>query len=302
MEIEWLYCYLRNSKGLQDIDWAEEAAVAEELGYQTHSFDFEHFIEGSPEMALENLPDGRGQTLVYRGWMLPEDEYAELESELSSRGYVLQTSSYQYIGALSLPNYFELVEDLTPPALWTWEPDIEGAWELAKSLGPGPKIVKDHIKSAKEAWLEACFVPADADFAQFKSICEELMERRGELFEKGFVVRPFVPLKQLGTSWLGSPFFDEYRLVFWKGEIVLADAYFDLSGELPDFSKFKILNERIDSPFFVADIARTEKEELILIEINDGGVAGLPPLSHPLDFYQAVAMAEGDLEEADEFY
>ena len=68
------------------------------------------------------------------------------------------------------------------------------------------------------------------------------------------------------------------------------------------FSKFEILGDRIDSSFFVADIARTEDGELVLIEINDGGVAGLPPLSHPIDFYSAVAIAEGDLDEADEFY
>ena len=302
MEIEWLYCFLQRSEALQDINWAEEAEVAEELGYTTHSFDFDHFLEGSFEAALDGMPDGRGQTLVYRGWMMKEDEYADFESEMSSRGYVLQTNAYQYIDTLSLPTYFETIEDLTPPALWTWEADIESAWEMAQSLGPGPKIVKDHIKSAKEAWLEACFVPEDADYSQFKGICEELMERRGELFEKGFVVRPFVPLKQLGASWMGFPIFDEYRLIFWKGEMILADAYSDLSGKLPDFSKFKTLGDRIDSPFFVADIARTEAGELILIELNDGGVAGLPPLSHPIDFYQAVAAAEGDIEKGEEIF
>jgi len=295
--IEWLYCWLRTAERAQDIDWRLEAEVAEELGYTCHSFDYESFLEEDPEV-FESLPPGEGQTLVYRGWMMSEEDYERLESEISDRGYVLQTAAHQYSHLVSLPNYHDEVAHLTPGAVWTCDPDIEEAWELAKTLGPGPYIVKDHMKSAKEAWLEACFVPKDAKFSKFKRICEELMERRGTSFANGFVVRPFVPLVQLGAHWLGYPVFEEYRLIFWKGEIILADRYHgELGGNETDFSKFEPLGQMMDSPYFVADVARRTDGELILIELNDGGVSGLPPDCHPMDFYAAVAEAEGDMED-----
>lgn len=100
----------------------------------------------------------------------------------------------------------------------------------------------------------------------------------------------------------GGPVFEEYRLIYWNGKRILTDRYYPgLGGEETDFSKFDCLSERIDSNFFVADVARTQSGELILIEINDGGAAGLPPDSHPIDFYAPVAREAGmDIpEEAD---
>lgn len=194
----------------------------------------------------------------------------------------------------SLPNYHELVADLTPPAAWTWEPDIDEAWELARSLGKGPWIVKDHVKSAKDAWLEACFVPKGAKAARFRSVCEELLDRRGENFDTGFVIRPFVPLAQLGAHWAGFPIFDEYRLFFWRGEMIAAGPYHEaLAGSERNFDRFKDLGKRIDCPFFAADIARCESGELILIELNDGGSAGIPPEWDPMDLYRRIAEQEG---------
>jgi hypothetical protein len=190
------------------------------------------------------------------------------------------------------------VADLTPPAVWTWEADIDEAWEMAKSLGKGPWIVKDHVKSAKEAWLEACYVPKGAKFSRFKSVCEELMDRRGVDFDTGFVIRPFVPLAQLGAHWAGFPIYDEYRLFFWHGEMILAEAYHEaLVGHVRNFGLFKDLGQRIDSPFFVADVARSESGELILIELNDGGYAGIPPECDPMDLYRPIAAREGMLPE-----
>lgn len=53
----------------------------------------------------------------------------------------------------------------------------------------------------------------------------------------------------------------------------------------------------------MADVARTQAGELILIEINDGGTSGIPLSLHPIEFYSAVAEAEedGDKEREDLF-
>ncbi len=290
--IEWLYCYLPTSEPLHPINWREEAEAAEECDFTCHSFDMERFLDGDPEEALAHLPDGEGRVLAYRGWLLQEEEYRTLEDVLTSRGYHLLTNTNQFVETTLVPNWHPRVADLTPPAVWTWDEDADEAWEAAKSLGPPPYIIKDHAKSCKEAWLEACYVPPKTRRAKFREICRELVDRRGERFQGGIVVRPVVPLVLLAADFTGLPIFDEYRLVFWRGKMILSFPYNDLGGKETDFSKFANLGERIASDFFVADVARTESGELILIEVNDGGPAGLPPSIHPIEFYSAVAEAE----------
>lgn len=96
--------------------------------------------------------------------------------------------------------------------------------------------------------------------------------------------------------------YEEYRLIFWQGKLLLADRYNDIGPDEADFSRFLGLGKRIDSPFFTADVARTERGELILIEVNDGGAAGLPPALHPIEFYDALAEREEGRSEKDEDY
>jgi len=186
--LEWLYCYLPTLEPKQQINWMEEAEAAEECDFGCHSFDIEKLVDGDAEGALRNLPEGDGRTLVYRGWILQEEEYRSLEDEVSARGYRLLTNTNQYLEALHLPNWHPRVADLTPPAIWTYDTDIDEAWEAAKSLGPPPYIIKDHVKSCKEAWLEACYVPPKARKAKFGEICEQLIDRRGARFEDVLLV------------------------------------------------------------------------------------------------------------------
>lgn len=287
--MEVLFCYLNEAGNSQEIDWKEEADAAEEFGFTCHSFSYDTFLSGHIEAAIDELPAGDGNQILYRGWLMPDDDYTILEDALANKGYQMFSGSHEYRETLLLPNYYELIENLTPPARWTDDPDIDEAWELAKELGNGPWIVKDHMKSAKEAWLEACYIPAGANFEHFKQVCEELRDRREPWFTNGYVVRPYIPLKQLGAHWTGCPIAEEYRLIYWQGERIVTFPCHELSnGGIPDFSKYDILGELIDSAFFVADIAITETGEPTLIELNPGGAAGFPPQMHPVEFYSVI--------------
>ena len=55
MLLEWLYCFTRTAEIRTEIDWKEEAEVAEELGFATHSFDIELLIDGRLEEAIRLL-------------------------------------------------------------------------------------------------------------------------------------------------------------------------------------------------------------------------------------------------------
>jgi hypothetical protein len=87
--------------------------------------------------------------------------------------------------------------------------DIREAWEVALELGPPPWVVKDHVKSVKELWHRACFVPEGATYEDFADVCERLLAARGDRFERGFVVRKYLELATLpwgdtfpSLSWL----------------------------------------------------------------------------------------------------
>ena len=76
-------------------------------------------------------------------------------------------SPEQYERASYVPHWAAALGGATPATVWTEGDDVDEAWEAAQRLGPPPWIVKDHLKSAKEAWDEACFVPAGADRVRF---------------------------------------------------------------------------------------------------------------------------------------
>jgi ATP-grasp domain, R2K clade family 3 len=170
-----------------------------------------------------------------------------------------------------------------------WRESIEEAWEVAQELGRPPWIVKDHVKSAKEAWHRACFVPEGADRADFTAICERLLELRGDRFERGFVVKKYLELATL-PGWTPEQrrVTDEHRLVFWEGRLVVHAPYYDVESELADPEQFTFLGRVIGSPFFTADVARLASGGYTVIELNDGGSSVLPEQMDPRDLYRVV--------------
>ena len=300
MSVEWLYCWLADADSAQQISWKEEAEAAEEVGFKVHSFDYEALLEGCVEDAVADLPFGNGATLVYRGWIMPVEHYEQLEDALHQRGYYLHSSVHQYRNVLWLPEYFQRIEGMSPPAVWTAGPDIDEAWELSRQWRGQPTIVKDYVKSAKEHWDQACFVPADCDRKTFGEVLRQLREVRLSEFVEGYVVRPLVELNPMGALWTGMPIYEEYRLVYWNNELLLAGQYFEGKGELDvenahstAFEQFNKIAQTIDSPFFTMDVARLKEGGWTIIELNPGGVAGLPGSSEPMDFYASLAEAEG---------
>jgi hypothetical protein len=149
--------------------------------------------------------------------------------------------------------------------------------------------VKDHVKSAKEAWHRACFVPAGAAFEDFTAICERLLEERGDRFERGFVIKKYVELATL-PGWTPEQrrVTDEHRLVFWEGRLVAHAPYYDVDSILEDPGAFAFLGDAVDSPFFTADVGRLARGGYTVIEVNDGGSSTFPEQMDPRDLYRAI--------------
>lgn len=273
-----------------DPEYIREWQAVEELGIRWHVFNYDALVKEDFEKAFRFLKPGSGRVVLYRGWILKEKEYQQLEAELEKCGYRLFTSAASYARTCYLPNYYEHIRDLTVPAVWHEGTNFRKAWQTAQTLGPAPYIIKDYVKSAKELWDKACFLPEGTTEEQFCAACRSLKKYRGDRFERGIVIRPFIPLHFLETSVFGShPIFEEYRLFFLNGHIHSATAYGYAGGIHSDFSAYEHLGKLIDSPFFTADIARKADGGLVLIELGDGGVSGLPPNMDRLDFYRKIA-------------
>ena len=266
-----------------------EALAAEELGIESYAIPLDPVVNGEPERALRRLPRPRHRTWLYRGWMLSEEEYTGLHEAMSERGEELVVDPESFAEAMYGPNYLPLLGGHTAPARWTEGEDIKEAWEAAQELGPPPWIVKDHVKSAKELWHRACFVPEGAVYEDFVDICERLLAARGDRFERGFVVKKFLELATL-PGWTPEQrrVTDEHRLVFWEGRLVAHAPYYDVDSALSDPRQFDFLGRAISSPFFTADVARLAGGGYTVIEINDGGSSILPEQMDPRDFYRAV--------------
>lgn len=266
-----------------------DALAAEELGIEAYAIPLDPVVNGDPERALRRLPRADGRRWLYRGWMLDEDEYTSLHEAIADRGEEMVVDPESFALTTYVPNYHPLLGDRTAPARWTEGEDIREAWELAAELGPPPWIVKDHVKSAKELWHRACFVPEGATYEEFAEVCEQLLSARGDRFERGFVVKKFLDLATL-PGWTPEQrrVTDEHRLVFWEGRLVAFAPYLDVDSRLSDPGQFAYLGRVVDSPFFTADVARLASGGYTVIELNDGGSSIFPEQLDPRDLYRAV--------------
>ncbi|HEY2342289.1 MAG TPA: ATP-grasp domain-containing protein, partial [Chthoniobacteraceae bacterium] len=154
--------------------------------------------------------------------------------------------------------------------------------------GSPPYFIKDHAKSAKELWPKGCLVKAEEGIAGMRRGIEALREWRGDRFEGGIVVRPFTPLRYLEEHPVGGPIYEEYRLFFFRSRLILRAWYGRAGGDLAALPDYSFLGERLLSPFFTADIVRTDAGDLRILEIGDGGYSALPPMASAREFYRAM--------------
>lgn len=283
-----------HARGDGDDRFELEALAAEEVGIDSFAIPLDPIVNGDPERALRRLPRPRGRRWLYRGWMLDEDEYTALYDAMAERDEELVVDPESFGEATYAPRYLPLLGAHTAPARWTEGESLEEAWEVAQELGPPPWIVKDWVKSAKEAWHRACFVPAGADEDDFRAICTHLLALRGDRFAGGFVIKTYLELATLpGFLPEQRRVTDEHRLVFWEGALVAHAPYYDAESELDAraLQAFAFLGDVIGSPFFTADVARLAAGGTTVIEINDGGCSVLPELLDPRDLYRRIARA-----------
>ena len=298
-----------------DADWAEEARIAQECGHQVAYIHHESLVnDDDPGAAVKKIPDFDEPTrALYRGWMLTSDQYRQLYEKLQACRVDLVTTPEQYKNTHELPGWYGALAGATPDSRWFPATDVmsgEGreldpvVLDAARQMAPC--IIKDYVKSRKHEWGEACFIP-DADSAA--AVISNFIERQGDSLQGGLVLRDFVPLKSLGKHpKSGMPMSEEYRFFWLNGHVACLSEYWpeemyeteeieipEPEGgweegmgrtitvpksieNLPSFEELTEFGRGIDSPFFTMDLAMTEDEEWIVMEIGDGQVSGFPQM------------------------
>ncbi|WP_239014334.1 ATP-grasp domain-containing protein [Archangium violaceum] len=73
-----------------------------------------------------------------------------------------------------------------------------------------------------------------------------------------------------------------------RGRLLAAESSHDFDVDVPDFSAFEALARRIDARFFTLDVAMLEEGRWAVVEVNDGGVSGLPASIDPRELFATL--------------
>lgn len=132
--------------------------------------------------------------------------YIYFYQALADRGISLINNPSQYRLTHWLPKNYAMIEGVTPRSVWLPN-EVINTGEIQRaveSLGGGPVVVKDYVKSEKHYWTTAMFIPTPHDTER---VVAEFERCRGQDLERGLVFREYIPL-------VGP----EYRIWYFDGE------------------------------------------------------------------------------------
>lgn len=170
------------------------------------------------------------------------------------------------------------------------------AAEVARAFGPHPVIVKDYVKSRKHEWFDACFIPHADDGANVARVVQNFLRLQEEVVG-GLVFRAFVDFERIGLHAKSRlPLVLEYRFFVLDQRPFYVAPYWaegDYRGEPPDASVITPILPLVKSRFYAADVAKQENGGWLVVELNDGGSAGVPEGGSHDAFYRALFAAFG---------
>lgn len=228
-----------------------------------------------PEIAKGDLVVGRYSVLPF---------YAEQAKDIDYVGGRLINSYAQHQYIADLGNYILDLNELTPR---TWR-NIEDIPEK------GPFVLKGETNSRKSHWLRDMYAENKLEaIAIHNRLVDDSL-----LSQQKIYIRQYVPLVKYMDGVNGMPVTKEFRFFVACG-VVLCGAFYwqnyvdDLPeipkpGEVPlDFLYDVIARVGNQSNFYTIDVAQTQSGEWIVIELNDGQMAGLS-CNDPFVLYEAL--------------
>jgi len=224
-----------------------------------------HFkvVESRMEIPADSLVIGRYSVLPF---------YEEQERDIKLAGSQLINSYKQHRYIADLMNWYEDLHEFTPRT-WRRLEDVDEE---------GPYVLKGATNSRKFQWDTHMFAKDKRQAAEiYCELCNDSLIGRQDIY-----IRKYIPLKTYMTGLRGLPITDEWRVFIYKGKMLSYGYYWsshvedlpvvpyllDAGLDLVDAVKAKVGDK---CPFYVMDIARTQDDNWILIELNDGQMSGL---------------------------
>ncbi len=266
---------------LKDAIWL----ITKPTGIAIYDFDFKKFFECKHHWRLPTP-----FTAVARIGAV--EDYPTFYSGLKAEGIEFIHTPEQYAQCGELPNWYPLIEDLTPKSVW-----FDGV--------PTVKAVTDQfdfplfIKGARQTSKHNKSLSI---IENLDHLTMTLMAYQNDpiLHWQQLVCREYVKLRSVWAPYADEiPPSYEFRTFWWKRQFVGAGRYWYLA---PDYQwtedeKHNALSvagevaKRVDVPFLVVDVAQTENGEWIAIECNDGQESGYAGLS-PFVLWRNIAQIE----------
>jgi hypothetical protein len=294
-----LFCESSLESNTIDEDYQDQFLSAKDNGFEILLVNYEDLISNDRFALATKKIKHKAElvNIIYRGWMLTPKQYSILYNDLLSKNYQLINNIEEYQNCHHLPNSLKFIESRTPKTIFEKldkENSIEILIEKSKIFGQKSVIIKDFVKSEKHDWETACYVDNVSNSNKLNQTIKNLIALRGKYLNEGIVIREFIELNHLTThSKSGMPLTEEYRIFFWNKKIIGIYNYWE-EGEykscIPDTTEFEEIAKQIESNFFSMDIARQKNGELIIIELGDGQVAGLPDNIDINEFYKRIKM------------
>ena len=283
--LNFIFCSHPLNKKSVDEDYMEEYQAAG-LNHSCALFSYEDLEVGKLSLYGEDI---KGLT-IYRGWMMSPNMYENFYNLLLERGIQLINTPKEYAKYHLLPGWYKDFERCTPFSIWSESKNIQDALKLTDGL-EGAFIIKDYVKSRKHEWYDACFIKDIRDKENTERVINNFINRQGSNLEGGVVLRKFESLKSIGNHKdSGMPISEEYRIFVFKGEVLIADNYWNDSGEVniteDEYTLIESIISKIESCFITIDFARKTDGNLVIMEMGDGQVSGLQQMDE-YEFYGA---------------
>ncbi|MCB9232803.1 MAG: ATP-grasp domain-containing protein [Bacteroidia bacterium] len=215
-------------------------------------------------------------------------DYRKLSQDLNENGVFLINSPEQSERAGFLSKWYPHLQDLTPKSVcYTHFPSRE---EIERDFSWPVFIKGDRQTSRHNQKLSVA-----RNFHEFEYI-KSAYQSDKILNWQSVVCREFVNLRKVADSADGKVQRSfEFRLFFWKGNLVSAGPYWQdekpyfwtKDEELEAVKIATLAAERLNVPFLVVDLAMKENGEWIIIECNDGQESGYAGNS-PIRLWQAI--------------
>jgi len=230
-----------------DVPFMMEYLNALKIGIKCSLFDLGWGFNPKPKIDA-------GETVLYRGWMLNEEEYTELTKHVTDAGGVMAISVKEYMRCHHIVNWYHDVDKYTPKTVFfPYNNDLP---KLIDLLGWDGYFIKDFVKSNTTSYGSIGY-----NGLECKHITDLIHLHRGNI-EGGIAVRKVLKLfpdsEQRFFVVNGKPCY---------GNQLVNDGIVEIVEHVAN---------KIRSPFFSVDITQTLDGKYHLIEIGDGQVSEVP--------------------------